>query len=172
MEALIVIGVIIYIIKTVAGNAKKVNANRPGQHRPAQPLSTEPAELKSKPESELKSDPQPEPEAPNAWEKLAETLQTQLNPDFPGTPAGQPAEASHIEEPVSAQGMSREDAQGCIGGSLPHTAHEGEPRREAASSAAPVVRRHPSLGPAQLRQAVVWSEILSAPKALRGRRSA
>lgn len=74
------------------------------------------------------------------------------------------------------------DAEGCLGGSLPHTHEEGEPRREHAQhlqviheeeqaqlQAEAVARELRDMSIHQLRRAIVISEILDRPKALRRR---
>ena len=98
----------------------------------------------------------------------AEKLQTQ-----PGGPVG----AAVLS---AAQGGSAVDAEGCVGGSLPHDHAEGESREEHARHIAAMEARDRAEAPQearnidvrQLRRAVVMAEILDRPKALRVRRGA
>lgn len=90
--------------------------------------------------------------------------------------------ASALRREPLAAGMSRADANGCLGGSLSGHSEEGESRaeharhlREADAQQREVLReeaRDLSMRQAarsELRRAVVWSEILDKPKALRRR---
>lgn len=76
-----------------------------------------------------------------------------------------PAEHEHGE------GDGHSDAAGCIGGSMEHGHEEPLPRRQ--QSARPAQEQNaparPKVDAAQLRSAVVMSEILGRPLALRGR---
>ena len=78
--------------------------------------------------------------------------------------------------------MSRADAEGCLGGSLSGHSEEGESRAEHAEHLRRVDAQERAIlrGEAralrlrtaartELRRAVVWSEILDRPKALRRR---
>ncbi len=84
-------------------------------------------------------------------------------------------------EPLAA-GMSRADANGCLGGSLSGHSEEGESRtehaehlRKADAQERAILRgearalRLRTAARTELRRAVVWSEILDRPKALRRR---
>ena len=84
-------------------------------------------------------------------------------------------------EPLGA-GMSRADAEGCLGGSLSGHSEEGESRaehaehlRKADAQERAILRGEEralhmrTAARAELRRAVVWSEILDRPKALRRR---
>lgn len=90
--------------------------------------------------------------------------------------------ASALQREPLVSGMSRADADGCLGGSLSGHSEEGESRaeharhlREADAQQREVLReeaRDLSMRQAarsELRRAVVWSEILDKPKALRRR---
>ena len=80
---------------------------------------------------------------------------------------------------ASAQGQSAFDDEGCVGGSLPHDHSEGESRSEHAQHIAAMKARDAEetaiaapqglagLDPRDLRRAVVISEILGKPKALK-----
>ena len=84
-------------------------------------------------------------------------------------------------EPL-ATGMSRMDAEGCLGGSLSGHSEEGESRAEHAEHLRRVDAQERAIlrgeeralhmrkaARTELRRAVVWSEILDKPKALRRR---
>ena len=86
---------------------------------------------------------------------------------------GQPVAAA----PLPAQGSSAADDEGCLGGSLPHGHEEGESREEHSSHIAAMEAREKAeaavspkgIDARQLRRAVVMSEVLGRPKALRRR---
>lgn len=68
------------------------------------------------------------------------------------------------------------DEEGCVGGSMAHTHEEGESREEHARHMAAMTARdaeeaanevRPAIDAAALRRAVVMSEVLGRPKALR-----
>ena len=81
------------------------------------------------------------------------------------------------------QGASALDDEGCLGGSLPHDHSEGESRaeharhiaameaRDAEEAAIAAPRGLAALDPRDLRRAVVISEVLGKPKALKKRAS-
>ena len=84
-------------------------------------------------------------------------------------------------EPLTT-GMSRADADGCLGGSLSGHSEEGESRAEHAEHLRRVDAQERDIlrgeeralhmrtaARTELRRAVVWSEILDKPKALRRR---
>ena len=79
--------------------------------------------------------------------------------------------------PSAVQGQSAADDEGCLGGSLPHGHEEGESREEHARHIAAMEARDKNeaaleirgFDARQLRRAVVISEILDRPKALRRR---
>lgn len=86
-----------------------------------------------------------------------------------------------VREPLAA-GMSRADAEGCLGGSLSGHPEEGESRAEHAEHLRRVDAQERAIlrgeeralhmraaARTELRRAVVWSEILDRPKALRRR---
>lgn len=99
---------------------------------------------------------------------------------------GAPADANEEELENEGEGESRVDKAGCVGGSLAHDDHEetkkqapkpaaaydgpGSLKRKAekGAPAAPAFERA-RVTPEALRSAVIMSEILGKPKALRGR---
>ena len=98
--------------------------------------------------------------------------------DYGGSLGAAPA---LVREPLAA-GMSRADANGCLGGSLSGHPEEGESRaehaehlRKADAQERAILRGEEralhmrTAARAELRRAVVWSEILDRPKALRRR---
>ena len=89
---------------------------------------------------------------------------------------------SPVEPPAeSPEGFGGEDAEGCVGGSMEHTRHEGESRREHRRHMAAALRREQedrareearntaNVNVKRLREAVVMAEILDKPVALRRR---
>ena len=91
------------------------------------------------------------------------------------------AASALVREPLAA-GMSRADAEGCLGGSLSGHPEEGESRaehaehlRKADAQERAILRGEEralhmrTAARTELRRAVVWSEILDRPKALRRR---
>ena len=98
--------------------------------------------------------------------------------DYGGSLGAAPA---LVREPLAA-GMSRADAEGCLGGSLSGHPEEGESRaehaehlRKADAQERAILRGEEralhmrTAARTELRRAVVWSEILDRPKALRRR---
>lgn len=98
--------------------------------------------------------------------------------DYGGSLGAAPA---LVREPLAA-GMSRADANGCLGGSLSGHPEEGESRaehaehlRKADAQERAILRGEEralhmrTAARTELRRAVVWSEILDRPKALRRR---
>ena len=98
--------------------------------------------------------------------------------DYGGSLGAAPA---LVREPLAA-GMSRADAEGCLGGSLSGHSEEGESRaehaehlRKADAQERAILRGEEralhmrTAARTELRRAVVWSEILDKPKALRRR---
>lgn len=98
--------------------------------------------------------------------------------DYGGSLGAAPA---LVREPLAA-GMSRADAEGCLGGSLSGHPEEGESRaehaehlRKADAQERAILRGEEralhmrTAARTELRRAVVWSEILDKPKALRRR---
>lgn len=152
--------------KKQARPGKKPSANE----KPPKALEQTLAEVEKKLEKWAESVNEDEPSAPEA-------VQTQLPVD---THAMQPERlvAERLQETGMAEGESRTDGFGCIGGSLAHPAdghHQGEDfhshdahtlRRSPADEPA-VERVKPAVSAADLRRAVVWKEILDAPVSLR-----
>lgn len=98
--------------------------------------------------------------------------------DYGGSLGAAPA---LVREPLTT-GMSRADAEGCLGGSLSGHSEEGESRAEHAEHLRKVDAQERAIlrgeeralhmrkaARTELRRAVVWSEILDRPKALRRR---
>lgn len=80
---------------------------------------------------------------------------------------------SRLETATLSEGFSREDDEGCVGGSMKHTESEGRMHArvltQAAAPAEATAATVSVVSSAQLRQAVIMSEILRAPVTLRGR---
>ena len=96
-------------------------------------------------------------------------------------PDGRPSAAAPVEwaqprqEISYSEGESRIDDEGCIGGSMEHGHEEGAPGQTVVRSAARdadtgMSGTRPRMTAAQMRQAVIASEVLRAPLAMRGRR--
>lgn len=157
LSVLVVIGIIVKIMKKNGAAPKKGTkkmvfpAPAPVQAQPAAPITAPvgmaAAGMSVTPESAAYS--MPVPATPNA----------------PAQP--EPCEPHPHDH---AEGESHSDGQGCVGGSIAH-AHEESPtaRRPEREQAGPAPVASRRIGAAQLRQAVVMSEILSRPVALRGR---
>lgn len=93
-----------------------------------------------------------------------------------------PTESSPAASAAVFEAQSISDDQGCIGGSLPHTQHEGESREEhtahmrhiqaeeqIAARTEDIAHELHTMNLQQLRRAVIVSEILGKPKAFRKR---
>jgi hypothetical protein len=95
----------------------------------------------------------------------------EAEPDMAGAPAAAPALEGYIPEGMSAWAASGAQPVGGEGASLPGESGQmaagrrREPHGEAEPARTPMVRARP--GPAALRDAVVWAEILGRPKALK-----
>lgn len=168
MEGIAVIILLIGLISSLSKAAKQ-NKNRPGQGQAKKPGAS----------------PTPRPAAPQPA-KPAEPAKPPVFQELLQELVGQTEEKkAPAEDGGFAEAFSFEDDKGCVGGSLPHEAdelHEGEstdlpiptPLRPlaraeetAAEASAPRVTRRVSA--ADLRQAVIMSEILGRPRALRSR---
>ena len=194
LDVLIVLAIIVVAIISTASKGKKLSNNRPGQGRPgqAQPQRTvRPAPqakpvASAKPVAQAKPTKPAAPVAPTAAEparparqpSLQELLQELLQD---AAPEKAPAPVTKAQP---AEGFSFADDKDCVGGSLPHdeaALHEGESgmftepararKREPAAAAAIVAPQRGGFHPdaAEMRRAVVMSEILGRPKALRAR---
>ena len=90
-----------------------------------------------------------------------------------------PLEALPVElaPELFEQGEGFDDEEGCLGGSMPHGHEEGESREEHSRHIAAMEAREKAevavspkgIDARQLRRAVVMSEVLGRPKALRRR---
>ena len=182
--------IIIIAIVSIVSKEKKLNKNRPGQGRSNQTRPGQQARpAQAKPQQAVRPAPPPAqpatpapgpvaPTEPTRQPNLQELLQELLH-DAEDIPAETPAQVSS-----SAEGDSFADDKDCVGGSLPHdeaALHEGESgvftepartrKREPAAAAAIVAPQRGGFHPdaAEMRRAVVMSEILGRPKALRAR---
>lgn len=126
-------------------------------------------------------------------DKINETLEDDRELERPlshASPAKLPAEKLKRRPPAEIspaaasaavfEAQSISDDQGCIGGSLPHTQHEGESREEhtahmrhiqaeeqISAQTEDIARELHTMNLQQLRRAVIVSEILGKPKAFR-----
>lgn len=152
-------------------SARKQPAKKPGntQARPSEPLKNTLADVEKK---------------LNAW---VESLESEPRPAAAPQPASmepqylesEPMVAERLQETGMAEGLSRTDDAGCIGGSLAHDGaahHQGEDfhpagahtvRREIREIPVKVEPVKPAVSASQLRQAVLWKEILDAPVSMR-----
>lgn len=157
LSVLVVIGIIVKIMKKNGAAPKKGTkktvfpASAPVQAQPAAPI-TVPAGMAAA-------------GVPAMPESAAYSIPVPATPNVPTQP-----EPCEPQPHGHAEGESHSDGEGCVGGSIAHAHEESpaarRPEREQAGSA-PVSGRR--IGAAQLRQAVVMSEILGRPVALRGR---
>ena len=100
-------------------------------------------------------------------------------------PAAQAAKRQGPARSSMRSGESALDGQGCVGGSLPHTQHEGtaqsgslpyQPAVEYTHHLSPlgeqaVAEEKARITPGQMRAAVVMAEVLNRPVSMRGPRS-
>lgn len=172
MDAILVLFILIGVIGSVVKNARKTARKRPGQSPAARAPRNAP---------EKRAQPVAPPWAENFPPELREVLSQNRRK---GANAPQPAAATPGKAPAaggapSFEGKSPVYADGCVGGSLPH-GPEAAPaqatlRKQAPSTrpilldAASLIERRPMLTAAELRRAVITSEILARPVALRPR---
>ena len=183
------IGFIILLIAIVYSitHAKKLDKNRPGQGQQARKPGVPTAAPRVPPVPPVQAAPTApaSPVAPTAaqpgpvrLDQLKELLQ-ELIDEAPEQEQPAPAAPSPA---ILDEGESFLDDKDCVGGSLPHdetALHEGESGMytEKRSAAAPETQNAPALlagrriDAAELRRAVVMSEILGKPKALQRRRA-
>lgn len=182
MEGLFVVLLIIFLLSTSSKkNRARVDAQRKGQqaaaNAPGQPSPTPvarmtPAERRQRIEA-LKGKKQ----------SLRAEAQA-VRAAAPQAPAAHPGEGLSRPGSLAArapQGFEGFDEEGCVGGSMPHDHTEGERRDEHARHIAAMAARDAeeavlaaprgiaALDPTALRRAVVVSEILGKPRALRRR---
>lgn len=172
VAAIIVLIVILGLTEKFSKAAKR-NRNAPADEPPRRPVQRMPSKpMPSKPANPIpaKTDPLRKIADADATQEIAAVLKAFVQP--------QPAVPS---KPVARMqsGESVTDADGCVGGSLGAHSEEGESRAEHAvhelRRSASVAEETATVATArridvkQLRQAVVMSEILDKPKALRRR---
>ena len=197
LDVLIVLAIIVVAIISTASKGKKLSNNRPGQGRPGQarPQRTVRPAPQAKPVASAKPVAQAKPTKPAA--PVAPIAPTAAEPARPARQPSlqellqellQDAAPEKAPAPITkaqpAEGFSFADDKDCVGGSLPHdeaALHEGESgmftepararKREPAAAAAIVAPQRGGFHPdaAEMRRAVVMSEILGRPKALRAR---
>lgn len=194
MNELIPLLIIALIASFVTRKSKKVAQKRPGSAPPPRPNVQAPGEARqvvvkeatpkaSMPTPEVLKKVSPSPSKPQNKKSGGMNLPPEIrrvldleDPEPPRTPA-------HTYKPK--EGQSRKDASGCIGGSLPHTHTESPapvPAAVAVKAASPSLSTYgavpekevlsgplPSLSSEEMRRAVVLSEILARPVALRPR---
>lgn len=171
MEGFPVVIILLIIFGFVQKYAKKANKDEKKGAPPVKAAQPAPAKAIVK---------MPEPE--DEEDKVGEDIQDAVNAFLAqvakeATPQEQAAPSGSLP-----MGESVQDDQGCVGGSLVHHDEEGETRdehashlremarderdREEARQTAAAIRQ---AGMAQMRRAVILSEILDKPKALRRR---
>ena len=185
MNELIPLLIIALIASFVTRKSKKVAQKRPGSAPPpkpnAQASAGTPKASMPTPEALKKaaaSPAKPQNKKPDGI-NLPPEIRRILDPEVPESPR----KPAHTYKPK--EGQSREDPSGCIGGSLPHTHTESPapvPAAVAVKAASPSLSTYgtvpekevpsgplPSLSSEEMRRAVVLSEILARPVALRPR---
>lgn len=193
IAGIIVFFVIISLLDKVAKASKSKN-NAPGKPASGQPVQRMPDPAKSAAPRPANTAAAPAKAAAPEIRRAIRATATQMideagEPDVEAliraakrlkTRAAQPREKTSIEKDVEARNLAA-DSEGCIGGSIAHTQHEGESKAEhaehmlrtirpAAQTAQPAVSI-PQLRTADLRKAVVMSEILDKPVSMRGRKA-
>lgn len=189
MDAILVLFILIGVIGSVVKNARKTARKRPGQSPAARAPRNAP-EKRAQPVAP----PWAENFPPELREVLSQNRRKGANAPQPvaATPGKAPAaggaplsrkapvpKAALANDAPSFEGKSPVYADGCVGGSLPH-GPEAAPaqatlRKQAPSTrpilldAASLIERRPMLTAAELRRAVITSEILARPLALRPR---
>lgn len=171
---LVVFLVIIGLIERFSKKSKK-NRNTPNEpdKKPAEPAAKKAAPVPRKnavPVQAVKKAVSTEIGEMHDFLKIVEALKQAESAEKTAQPSAKP--------PVKApQQVQFADVEGCVGGSIAHTQHEGESSAEhalhmkrsapkPAEPEAPAASMH-RLSTADLRKAVVMSEILDKPKALR-----
>lgn len=176
----ILIVVIVALIGVAAKSSKSKKAkpaDKPKSAPKAQP--PQPAKAVTQPSGVKIAGKESIESAINAITELLENADSALAPQPAAAHPQQPAKAKKKKK--NASGESKTDEHGCIGGSIPHTASEGETlqehakhekERQARLSEENALRAESLRKPtaADLRKAVVMKEILDKPVALRGRR--
>lgn len=182
---IIVFFVIIGLIEKFSKGAKK---NRNAQSEPAQkkPVQRVPAAVKNAAAQPAKTAAKPVGAAarPASSEgigtpEIQRAIQAARQAKAQAAKAIKAKEKTSIEKAVEARAAV--DPEGCIGGSIAHTQHEGESKAEhdehmlrtalpAAQAVQPAVSVQ-QLRTADLRKAVIMSEILDKPVSMRGRKA-
>ena len=181
MEGLIFLLIVIFLIAN--SNSKKKKTRQAAKNLPPSQLSEAQVQLMAAQARAAEKASQP-PAGKLSPEERAERIRQlkekqrarrQASAETAPEPHAAPAPAPVI------QGASALDDEGCLGGSLPHDHTEGESRaehaahmaamraRDAAEAAVAEPRGLADFDPRDLRRAVVISEILGKPKALRRR---
>ena len=182
MDGLIVLLVIIYfVVKSSKKNKKKAGGKPVNFSETLKEVGKDSLKgmgtLIDKINEAIEEDDEPDDESQLIIPAKAVSKKLRAKPKQAPKPARSAKESAAMFEAHSFL-----DEQGCVGGSLPHIQHEGEARHEhsaherryieeeqAASQAEDIARELQSMNLRQLRRAVVVSEVLGKPKALRGR---
>lgn len=180
MEVLFFILLIVFL---VVNNGKKPQKGKSAgkARRPSERFAQRMAEI----EKILETDAEPAKATPAVQAAKAAKVKAQAKPQAK-TQAVRPVKVAGQASPVfiKAPGiLEQEDDEGCVGGSMAHTQHEGESRAEhrqhlekiqhqeqEETLAAQAALELAELNVHRLRRAVVMAEILDRPRALRARR--
>ncbi len=165
----LIIGFTVIVIAICVSASKNSRKKRPGQKTAS--VRKEP----DKPTSQAKPRKRP------AAAKAKAAPKTDMTPEAmipePMQPESMIPELQRMGMDMS-EGESRGDANGCLGGSMDHdeSSHQGVEfhadgmhgvRRVRPKAAEPQVAIAPMASAAQLRSAVIWSEILDKPVSMR-----
>ncbi|MDO4356827.1 MAG: hypothetical protein Q4E13_09985 [Clostridia bacterium] len=168
----LIVGLIVVIAGICVSANKNSRKRRPGQQSAARTLSKEPPKpaMQAKKPNLQQGKPQ----------KQAAPAKLEMAPEAMVPEEMQPEKMipELLMQMELGEGESRGDANGCLGGSLIHDesthqgvefhsagAHGRRRSRPEATQARPAAVTRPSA--AQLRNAVIWSEILDKPVSMR-----
>jgi len=172
-------GIIVFFV--VIGLIDKLSKKKKNQKSKVQPAGHAAAQKATRPAREvaLPAQSAKKPAAAKGADanELLKAIEAARQAKANGKSAPKAKELTAIEQAAGLQKSGIADSEGCIGGSIPHTQHEGESKTEhdrhmrrmtrpASPDAQPAVSIQ-KLRTEDLRKAVVMSEILNKPKALR-----
>ena len=176
----LIVALIVIIAGICASASRSSRKKRPGQRPAARPAVTPSKKEPSKPVMQSKKPNLQQAKPPKQPVPAGVDMTPEAMIPEPMQPEKMVPELllKRLESELD-EGVSRSDANGCLGGSLEHdeSTHQGVEfhadgvhgerpfRPEAAEPKAAAVR--PKVSTAQLRSAVIWSEILDRPVSMR-----
>lgn len=192
MESILGILFAVFVILITAATNQKAKVNNRGRESSSQSVSTIEKALKkiennenlsaaterieSMAKSAMKNDTVRD--VVSAFKELVSDLEDDNNADVQAPKSEVRAPQPSTPQPIMAEsvpeGVSFSDADGCIGGSMHEHVEEGERAAEHAqhlpkAAELPVAAARRRISAAELRRAVITSEILDKPIALRRR---